>query len=306
MAFRKIFFTTGFMIFPATFALFYWVRVSAIGNEIQRLIPGFIIFSALVALVILEQVFRYKNAVSQKPVALRDLLLTLVNVLFTGTLMRVIFVPFVLFFPEIFFGRSLFFSPAVQLGPFWLQFFLVILLYSFLRYGIHRIQHTVPFLWELHSYHHTVTDLKASNTFVSHPIDYSLRSILPAAILSVVGFDPAAILFGAGLLITASTLAHCGAGLHAGWLNYIFVTPEIHRWHHSAIVPEGHKFSVNYGLGFILWDRLFGTYYLPMKDGIPEQPEKIGHPGGYADEGNFLKIFFLTRCLPDFMRPSQQ
>ncbi len=90
------------MIFPATFALFYWVRVSAIGHEIQRLIPGFIIFSTLVALVILEQVFRYKNAVSQKPVALRDLLLTLVNVLFTGTVMRVIFVPFVLFFPEIF------------------------------------------------------------------------------------------------------------------------------------------------------------------------------------------------------------
>lgn len=34
----------------------------------------------------------------------------------------------------------------------------------------HRMQHEIPFLWDLHSYHHRVTDLKASNGEVSNPV----------------------------------------------------------------------------------------------------------------------------------------
>jgi len=229
-----------------------------------------------------------------------------VNLVVTTTVMRALFVPLVLFLPEILFGRSLFFASAEQLGPLWLQLILVTFFYSFMKYWVHRTQHKVQFLWELHSYHHSVTDLKASNTFVSHPLDYSLRNVLPPVVLGVVGFDPVAILFGAGLLGTTGTLSHCGAGLHAGWLNKVFVTPELHRWHHSAKVPEGHRYSVNYGVGFILWDRLFGTYYLPVKDGVPVQPDKLGHPGGYKDEKNYLKLFFLTKYLPQFVRSSQR
>ena len=257
-------------------------------------------------MMLLEQLFRYRRKVSQLTVRWRDLASTLMNVLVTGTVMRAIFVPLVIFIPEILFGRTLFFGTAEQLGPFWLQLILVMLLYSFLRYSVHRLQHKIPFLWELHSYHHSVTDLQASNTFVSHPIDYSLRNVLPPVILGAVGFDPVAVVFGAGLLATTSTFSHCGAGLHAGWMNQIFVTPEVHRWHHAAKTPEGHRYAVNYGVGFALWDRLFGTYYLPMQEGVPLQPEKLGHPGGYADESNYFKLFFLTRYLPAFMRPTQQ
>ena len=305
MALKNLFSSKGFLIFPVSLALIYWARMYVYGNDIDLIIPGIVTFSTLGVMILLEQVFRYKNAVSQRPVVARDLMSTLMNVLVTGTVMRMIFVPLVLFLPEILFGRTLFFGSMEQLGPFWLQLLLVVLLYSFLRYSVHRIQHAVPFLWELHSYHHGVTDLRASNTFVSHPIDYSLRNVLPPVILGFVGFDPVAILFGAGLLNASSTLSHCGAGLHAGWLNYIFVTPEVHRWHHSAKVPTGHRFSVNYGVGFALWDQIFGTYYLPVENGIPRQPERIGHPGGYADEGNYLKLFFLTRHLPDFLRPTK-
>ena len=41
---------------------------------------------------------------------------------------------------------------------------------------------------------------------------------------------------------------------------------------------------------------------LPMKDGVPVQPDKLGHPGGGADEPNYFKLFFLTRYLPRFLR----
>ena len=36
--------------------------------------------------------------------------------------------------------------------------------------------------------------------------------------------------------------------------------------------------------------RLFGTFYLPEKAGVPEQPERLGHPDGLADESNYIKL----------------
>ena len=81
--------------------------------------------------------------------------------------------------------------------------------------------------------------------------------------------------------------------------------PEVHRWHHSAEVPEGHKFSVNYGVGFILWDRIFGSYYLPTEGGVPVQPNRLGNLDGVRDESNYFKLFFLARYLPSFLQPSK-
>ena len=37
--------------------------------------------------------------------------------------------------------------------------FSLALLYELLRYSIHRVQHIVPFLWELHSYHHRASPI---------------------------------------------------------------------------------------------------------------------------------------------------
>jgi hypothetical protein len=92
-----------------------------------------------------------------------------------------------------------------------------------------------------------------------------------------------------------------------GLLNYLFVTPEVHRWHHSAEVPEGYGYSCNYGVEFSFWDMIFGTFYLPVKNGVAEQPGRIGYPGGaLPDESNYLKLLFvplgLYRPLPWLMQ----
>ena len=302
MSNRKTLSSLAFLVIPLVLLFIYWEYTWFAGHAIEQTIPSFRTFLALAALIVLELIFRYEKAVSQRRLAVRDIASTAVNVLFTGTVASSLFVPLVVFFPELFFGRTLFFGAATDLGPLWLQLILVVALFSFMRYWIHRMQHSVTFLWELHSYHHSVTDLRASNTFVSHPVDFALRNVFPPVALGVVGFDPVAIVFGVGLLNAAGLMSHCGSGLHAGWLNHVFAMPEVHRWHHAAEVPEGHKYSVNYGVGLILWDRLFGTYYLPMKDGQPVQPDKLGHPDGLADERNYLRLFFLTRYWPSLMR----
>jgi len=100
-----------------------------------------------------------------------------VNIYITGALTGMIVLPVLTFLPEHFLGRKLVLASRELLGPIWLQILMICLSLSFYKYWMHRLQHSVPFLWELHSYHHRVTDLQATNTLVSHPIDFALRNV---------------------------------------------------------------------------------------------------------------------------------
>ena len=72
-------------------------------------------------------------------------------------------------------------------------------------------------------------------------------------------------------------LTHCNIDVRTGFLDRIFSTPPLHRWHHSKRLPEGNR---NYGENVVLWDRLFGTYYHP-RDRRP--PVDIGISGRIHD-----------------------
>src|SRR5258706_1537793 len=85
-------------------------------------------------------------------------------------------------------------------------------------------------------------------------------------VIGIVGFDPIAILIAVPLTFIGGALQHCGADLNGGGLNYVFVTPQVHRWHHSAQVPEGYGHSFNYGGEFPIWGLPFATFHLPPKN----------------------------------------
>jgi len=278
-------------ILPAVFTTLAALRILAKGQPLDHWLPKWDTLAMILVMLVLERVFRYSRAVSQRSVLPRDIASTLVNLYVTGFLTGLVLLPLLNYVPEHYLGRKLVFAPE-QLGPVWLQFLLVLLLVSFVRYWIHRFQHANGFLWKLHSYHHQVQDLQATNTYVSHPIDFALRNVLVFLVLGIIGFDPLVLVVAVPLSNISGTFSHCGASLKAGLLSYVLVTPEVHRWHHSAHVPEGYKYSCNYGVEFSFWDILFGTFYLPQKDGETLQPERIGHPSGNADEPNYLKLLF--------------
>ena len=186
-----------------------------------------------------------------------DVISNVVNLYVTGTVTGLIILPILVFFPEHFLGRKLIMASPEQLGPIWLQVAVIMVSVSLFRYWMHRMQHTVPFLWELHAYHHRVTDLQATNTYVSHPIDFALRNVLIFLVLGIIGFSPFALLLAVPASNISGTFSHCGGDVKAGLLNYVFVTPEVHRWHHSAQVPEGYGYSCNYGVEFSFWDIIF-------------------------------------------------
>ncbi len=53
----------------------------------------------------------------------------------------------------------------------------------------------------------------------------------------------------------------------------IFVTPDMHRVHHSVIRNETDS---NYGFNLAIWDRIFGTYIEQPKEGHDKM--EIGLP----------------------------
>jgi hypothetical protein len=120
-----------------------------------------------------------------------------------------------------------------------------------------------------------------------------LRNVVVFLVLGIIGFNTFAVLLAFTVTNVTAVFSHCGGDVKGGFLNYLFVTPEVHRWHHSRKVPEGYGYSCNYGVEFAFWDVIFGTYYLPHKDGETVQPQHIGHPDGLPDEGNYLRLLLV-------------
>jgi ornithine lipid hydroxylase len=291
---RTFFYVSSLLIVPVLFALFYGARFLGRIYAIDQWVPKWDTLLILATMIVVERIYAYKYAVSQRQVLARDVISSVVNLYVTGTVVGVIVLPLLVFFPQHFLGRKLVLASPEQLGPVWLQVAVVLVSVSLFRYWMHRLQHTLPFLWEFHSYHHRVTDLQATNTYVSHPVDFALRNVVIFLVLGVIGFSPFALLIAVPATNISGTFSHCGGDVKGGLLNYLFVTPEVHRWHHSAQVPDGYGYSCNYGVEFSFWDIIFGTFYLPVKDGVAEQPERIGYPGGgLPDESNYLRLLLV-------------
>jgi sterol desaturase/sphingolipid hydroxylase (fatty acid hydroxylase superfamily) len=289
---RKVVYLGSLIMLPVMYLIFYAVHLLSRGRPMEESLKWDALL-LLATIIGLEQIFKYKYAVPQRSLLTRDIIANVVNKYVTGAVTALIVLPVLLFVPEHVLGRKFFLASPGQLGSFWLQVAVILVSVSFFRYWMHRWQHSNEFLWSLHSYHHRVTDLTALNTDVSNPLDFALRNVVIFLMLGVVGFDPLAILLTVPATNVSAGISHWGADVKGGFLNYVFVTPEVHRWHHSAKVPDGHKYSVNYGVEFAFWDILFGTYHLPQKNGQAMPPERIGHPSGLGDEPNYLKLLLL-------------
>jgi len=60
---------------------------------------------------------------------------------------------------------------------------------------------------------------------------------------------------------------HSNINVKFGFLNYIVSSSELHRWHHSEIPRESNG---NYGNNLIIWDVIFGTWFLPKDRSVGE------------------------------------
>jgi ornithine lipid hydroxylase len=190
-------------------------------------------------------------------------------------------------------GKSLDLFPTGW--PFALQVLLAALIAEFGSYWSHRWHHERASLWWLHALHHGSERLYTLNNFRFHPLNYALNYLMGIAPLLVVGVPEAVIMGYFAATLPVLMVQHANLPLQNGWLNYLFSTNEIHRWHHSSRAGEG---DTNFGRSLVIWDQVFGTYRnLPANN----DPLAIGLYAGspYPSRASFagqVWSMFLAGC----------
>jgi sterol desaturase/sphingolipid hydroxylase (fatty acid hydroxylase superfamily) len=145
--------------------------------------------------------------------------------------------------------------------PLWAQVILKIASGDFLRYWLHRWSHEHDLLWRLHAVHHHPRKLYAVNVFRFHPMDKALQFLCDTLPFILLGVGPDVLAFYFVIYATGGFFQHSNLDVRYGWLNYLVVGPELHRWHHSRQPIES---NANYAHTFVLWDLLFGSYRRPV------------------------------------------
>jgi sterol desaturase/sphingolipid hydroxylase (fatty acid hydroxylase superfamily) len=145
--------------------------------------------------------------------------------------------------------------------PIWIQAVLMVLVVDFMRYWLHRASHESDTLWRLHSVHHSVEQLYWLNTSRFHLIEKALQMALDSLPFLLMAVDPIVLSLYYIAYATNGFFQHCNIDVRYGPLNYIVGSAETHRWHHSRVPRES---NANYGNTVIIWDLVFGTWFLPQ------------------------------------------
>ncbi len=159
-------------------------------------------------------------------------------------------------------------------APLWLQAVLMILVADFLRYWLHVAAHRNRYLWRLHAVHHSPHRLYWLNVGRFHPLEKILQMFLDTLPFILLGVSEPVIAMYFVFYAVNGFFQHSNIELRYGLLNYLISGAELHRWHHSRLPEES---SRNYGNNLIVWDLLFGTWFLPRARQVDQLGLKNRH-----------------------------
>jgi sterol desaturase/sphingolipid hydroxylase (fatty acid hydroxylase superfamily) len=161
--------------------------------------------------------------------------------------------------------------------PLWLQSAEALVLADFIFYWTHRLFHTSR-LWPAHAVHHSGERLDWLSSMRFHPINDVVSRLAQAVPLVLLGFAPVAVLWAVPVVVVFIVVTHADVPWTWGPLKSVLVSPVYHHWHHSS-EPEAR--DKNFAGVLVLWDRLFGTRYMPAG----RRPTAYGVAGGGPPDG---------------------
>jgi sterol desaturase/sphingolipid hydroxylase (fatty acid hydroxylase superfamily) len=145
-------------------------------------------------------------------------------------------------------------------APGWLEFVLAVLLLDVAIYWQHRLFHRIPLFWRLHRVHHSDLQFDLTTGVRFHPLELAASMLIKLGLIALLAPSPLAVLVFEILLSTGSLFTHSDFAFPQAIdrrLRWLFVTPSMHRIHHSV---ERFETDSNYGFHLSLWDRLFRSY----------------------------------------------
>ena len=145
-----------------------------------------------------------------------------------------------------------------------------VLLGDLCTYIQHRIQHKFGFLWDLHEFHHSATEMTMLSknrgtpleTFLTDPllIPFSVLSGLLVNEFMIQGYVIPFYMMSFYTALTSFNLFLGHSSLKVIYpkpFSYIFMSPALHWLHHSS---NPKHYDCNFGQYFCFWDRIFNSY----------------------------------------------
>jgi sterol desaturase/sphingolipid hydroxylase (fatty acid hydroxylase superfamily) len=156
--------------------------------------------------------------------------------------------------------------------------FIPMLVFDLFYYWHHRLQHTIPFLWEQHKLHHTEQNLCCLTNLRHHWLEDGIRVFtITIPMTALVTITPVQGGIIAAAIAQWAIFIHANLRLPMGVATSVLAGPQVHRIHHSRDPRHSGK---NYAAFFPVWDILFGTYYRPARGEWPatglESGENVG------------------------------
>jgi len=151
--------------------------------------------------------------------------------------------------------------------PAWVGFIMALILLDLSVYIQHVAFHKIPVLWSVHKVHHADRDIDATTGVRFHPIEIVISMIYKIAVVILLGPSVLAVIIFEIILNASAMFNHANVRLPKTFdriLRVFFVTPDMHRIHHSVHPAETDS---NYGFNLSLWDHVFKTYREKPKDG---------------------------------------
>ena len=170
-------------------------------------------------------------------------------------------------------------GPAIEPNLAWTLFysFALLLGYDFTFFLLHYSEHKIPALWAIHKVHHSAEVLTPLTRYREHVLEGPLYSMaaaigyaVPAAVfawlfagsitpITVLNIGLFTLLFGFN-----GAFRHYHVQFHyPRWLAKWLQSPAMHHTHHSYL-PQ--HWDTNMSVITSVWDRLFGTLYIPEPD----------------------------------------
>lgn len=174
----------------------------------------------------------------------------------------------------------------------WYNWILVLLCTDFVWYWYHRLGHRVNLFWAAHIVHHQSADFNLSVAARITIFQAYIRTLF-WCLLPLLGFPVEMVLTVLVIHGGYSFFTHTQLFRNTRLLEYVFITPSLHRVHHAS---NERYLDKNYGDIFVFWDKLFGTFQAEDEQPVYGLTKPLeSHSFLWQHFHYYVELFYLAR-----------
>ena len=161
-------------------------------------------------------------------------------------------------------------SATVADLPAAVRFLVAVAVFDAVAFAVHLGMHRSDLFWRVHKVHHSSRRLDFLATTRTHAFELLIRNVPAQMALFALGLPPAVVASVVLVYGTFAVVGHSNLRLNLRWVEWLFITPRIHRLHHVPSTTQK-----NFATIFSVWDR--ATQRLVRSDTSPDAV--LGVPG---------------------------